>query len=146
MPKYLFRLNNGSPEDHVVDLPDDSAALDEGLRTAAGMVRDISLPHIGSETHMLEVTEDGGKRILTEIRAAIGKIVRLNRSNIRVQGDGFRQARTKQFSWVRRHSVVSTSDGYFRQWRHGFRAKRRRDGGGAFYRSRSITRPLPLFD
>jgi hypothetical protein len=71
MPKYLFRLNNGSPEDHVVDLPHDSAALDEGLRTAAGMVRDISLPHIGSETHMLEVTEDGGKRLLTvEIRAS----------------------------------------------------------------------------
>jgi hypothetical protein len=71
MPKYLFRLNNGSPEDHVVDLPDDSAALDEGLKTAAGMVRDISLPRIGSETHMLEVTEDGGTKLLTvEIRAA----------------------------------------------------------------------------
>lgn len=71
MPKYLFRLNNGSPEDHFVDLPDDSAALDEGLKTAAGMVRDISLPRIGSETHLLEVSEDGGAQLLTvEIRAA----------------------------------------------------------------------------
>jgi hypothetical protein len=60
MPKYLFRLNNGSPEDHVVDLPDDQAALDEGLKTAAGLVGDISLPRIGSETHMLEVTEEDG--------------------------------------------------------------------------------------
>jgi len=71
MPKYLFRLNNGSPEDHVVDLPGDSAALDEGLKTAAGMIRDISVPRIGSETHMLEITDDGGKQLLTvEIRVA----------------------------------------------------------------------------
>ena len=42
-----------------------------GLKTAAGMVRDISLPRIGSETHMLEVTEGGGTQLLTvEIRVA----------------------------------------------------------------------------
>jgi hypothetical protein len=38
------------------------------------------------------------------------------------------------------------SDGLLSTVAPGFRAKRRRDGGGAFYRSRSITRRLPLFD
>jgi hypothetical protein len=71
MPVYIFRINNGSPEDHILDLPDDSAAFDEGLKTAAGMVREITLPRIGTQTHVLEITENGGKRLLmVEIRAA----------------------------------------------------------------------------
>ena len=71
MTKYVFRINNGSDEDHVFDLPDDSAALDEGLTTAAGIVRELSLSGIGTETQILEVTEDSGEQVLKiEIRAA----------------------------------------------------------------------------
>ena len=56
---------------------------------------------------------------------AIGKIVRLTGQRIRIQGEGFRQG---QLDFLRTTSTVAP----------GFRAKRRRDRGGAFYRSRSI--------
>jgi hypothetical protein len=57
----------------------------------------------------------------------IGKIVRLTGQRIRVQGEGFRQGHLDFL----RTTLLSTVA-------PGFRAKRRRDRGGAFYRSRSI--------
>ena len=47
MPKYVFNFNNGFQEDHVLDLPDDTSAAEEGLKTASGMMSDLSLPRIG---------------------------------------------------------------------------------------------------
>jgi len=71
MPKYIFVIKNGFPEDHILDLSDDSAAVEEGLKTASGMVSDLSLTRIGNETHTLDVREVDGEEILkVEIRAA----------------------------------------------------------------------------
>jgi hypothetical protein len=44
MPNYIFLFQNGIPEDQIVDLQDDSTAVEEGLKTASGMIRDLSLP------------------------------------------------------------------------------------------------------
>jgi hypothetical protein len=38
MPNYLFLFQNGIPEDHLVELLDDSTAVEEGLKTASGLI------------------------------------------------------------------------------------------------------------
>jgi hypothetical protein len=71
MPKYIFVIKNGFHEDHIFDLQDDAAAIDEGLKTASGMVHDLSLTRKGTEIRTLDVREEGGEEILkVEIRAA----------------------------------------------------------------------------
>ncbi|HEX3339690.1 MAG TPA: hypothetical protein VHT68_11020 [Pseudolabrys sp.] len=71
MPKYIFLIKDGSTEAHVLELQNDSAAVEEGLKTASGMIRDLSLTRIGTQIQILEAGEEDGKEILkVEIRAA----------------------------------------------------------------------------
>jgi hypothetical protein len=51
MPNYIFLFQNGISEHQIVDLQDDSTAIEEGLKTASGMIRDLSLPRLGSQFH-----------------------------------------------------------------------------------------------
>lgn len=70
MPKYSFHLQDGFAEDHALELPDDNAAIEEGLKTASGMLREFKLPASGQATHLLEVRLDGDKELLRiEIQA-----------------------------------------------------------------------------
>jgi hypothetical protein len=70
MPSYRFHIENGPAEDHVMNLPDDGAAVAEGLRTAADLVSDISLDRIGAESHTVQVSEGEGAPVFrVEIRA-----------------------------------------------------------------------------
>jgi len=64
MPSYVFLFKNGIPEDQIVDLRDDSAAVEEGLKTVSGLIRDLSLPRIGREFHTLEVRQENGEQVL----------------------------------------------------------------------------------
>jgi len=64
MPKYIFLFKNGIPEDQIVDLQDDSTAVEEGLKTASGMIRDVSLPRVGRQCHSLEVRQESGEQVL----------------------------------------------------------------------------------
>ena len=63
MPKYIFLFKNGIPEDQTVELQDDSMAVEEGLKTASGMIRDLSLPRVGRQFHSLEVRQESGQQI-----------------------------------------------------------------------------------
>jgi hypothetical protein len=51
-------------EDQIVDLQDDSTAVEEGLKTASGMIRDLSLPRVGRQFHSLEVRQESGQQVL----------------------------------------------------------------------------------
>ena len=64
MPNYVFLFQNGIPEDQLVELQDDSTAVEEGLKTASGLIRDLSLPRIGREFHSLEVRQESGEQVL----------------------------------------------------------------------------------
>ena len=64
MPNYVFLFQNGIPEDQLVELQDDSTAIEEGLKTASGLIRDLSLPRIGREFHSLEVRQESGEQVL----------------------------------------------------------------------------------
>jgi hypothetical protein len=64
MPNYVFLFQNGIPEDQTVDLKDDSTAVEEGLKTASGMIRDLSLPRVGRQFHSLEVRQESGEQVL----------------------------------------------------------------------------------
>ena len=64
MPNYIFLFQNGIPEDQIVDLQDDSTAVEEGLKTASGMIRDLSLPRVGRQFHSLEVRQVSGEQVL----------------------------------------------------------------------------------
>ena len=64
MPNYVFLFQNGIPEDQLVELQDDSTAVEEGLKTASGLIRDLSLPRIGREFHSLEVRQENGEQVL----------------------------------------------------------------------------------
>jgi hypothetical protein len=64
MPNYIFLFQNGIPEDQTVDLQDDSTAVEEGLKTASGMIRDLSLPRVGRQFHSLEVRQESGEQVL----------------------------------------------------------------------------------
>jgi hypothetical protein len=64
MPNYIFLFQNGIPEDQIVDLQDDSTAVEEGLKTASGMIRDLSLPRVGRQFHSLEVRQESGEQVL----------------------------------------------------------------------------------
>ena len=48
----------------VVELQDDSTAVEEGLKTASGLIRDLFLPRIGREFHSLEVRQEDGEQVL----------------------------------------------------------------------------------
>lgn len=70
MPRYSFHIEDGFAEDHALELADDSAAIDEGLKAASGMLRELSLARIGTQSHSFEIRVDGGERILRiEIQA-----------------------------------------------------------------------------
>ena len=64
MPNYVFLFQNGIPEDQLVELQDDSTAVEEGLKTASGLIRDLSLPRIGREFHSLEVRQESGEQVM----------------------------------------------------------------------------------
>jgi uncharacterized protein DUF6894 len=64
MPNYIFLFQNGIPEDQIVELQDDSTAVEEGLKTASGLIRDLSLPRVGRQFHSLEVRQESGQQIL----------------------------------------------------------------------------------
>ena len=64
MPNYVFLFQNGIPEDQLVELQDDSTAVEEGLKTASGLIRDLPLPRIGREFHSLEVRQESGEQVL----------------------------------------------------------------------------------
>jgi hypothetical protein len=69
MPKYNFHLQDGFAEDHAVDLPNDSAAVEEGLKTASGMLRELKLAEIGKASHVLEIRSAGEAVLRIEIQA-----------------------------------------------------------------------------
>ncbi|MGB6939566.1 MAG: hypothetical protein WBE14_23395 [Xanthobacteraceae bacterium] len=60
MPSYAFGVKNGHLEGHELVLPDDTAAIAEGLNTA-GMLRELKLPNVGTSSQFLEITEHGKK-------------------------------------------------------------------------------------
>jgi hypothetical protein len=64
MPNYVFLFQNGIPEDQLVELQDDSTAVEEGLKTASGLIRDLSLTRVGREFHSLEVRQESGEQVL----------------------------------------------------------------------------------
>ena len=64
MPNYVFLFQNGIPEEQIVELQDDSTAVEEGLQTASGLIRDLSLPRMGREFHTLEVRQENGEQVL----------------------------------------------------------------------------------
>jgi len=64
MPNYVFLFQNGIPEDQLVELQDDSTAVEEGLKTASGLIRDLSLTRVGKEFHSLEVRQESGEQVL----------------------------------------------------------------------------------
>ena len=64
MPKYVFLFQSGFPEDQIVDLPDDSTAVEEGVKTASDIIRDLSLSGAGREFHSLEVRQESGEQVL----------------------------------------------------------------------------------
>jgi len=64
MPNYVFLFQNGIPEDQIVELQDDSTAVEEELKTASGLIRDLFLPRIGREFHSLEVRQEDGEQVL----------------------------------------------------------------------------------
>lgn len=69
MPDCAFFLKNGQLEDHVLDLPDDTAAVEEGLYTAAGMLHDLEVPEVGKFSQFLEIKERGETLLQIEIHA-----------------------------------------------------------------------------
>jgi hypothetical protein len=74
MPRYRLHIENSSQEDHVLDLPSDELAISEAVRTAAGLVNDITPAHAGPETQWVEVsTESGASLMRIEIRAIHSK-------------------------------------------------------------------------
>ena len=64
MPNYVFLFKNGIPEEQIVELQDNSTAVEEGLQTASGLIRDLSLPRMGREFHTLEVRQENGEQVL----------------------------------------------------------------------------------
>jgi hypothetical protein len=62
--ELCFLFQNGIPEDQIVDLQDHAMAVEEGLKTASGLIRDLSLPRVGRQFHSLEVRQEGGQQIL----------------------------------------------------------------------------------
>ena len=64
MPNYVFLFQNVIPEDQIVELQYDSTAVEEGLKTASGLIRDLFLPRIGREFHSLEVRQEDGEQVL----------------------------------------------------------------------------------
>jgi hypothetical protein len=71
MPRYHLQIRDGPSEVHVLNLPDDTRAIEETLRTAAGLIRDLSLKEMETKTQLLDLSEDGKKPVLTiEIMAA----------------------------------------------------------------------------
>jgi hypothetical protein len=73
MPNYLFHLQDGPLEDHELNLPDDTAAIHEGLNTASGMLRDLELSGVGKTSEYLEIKEDGETVLKIEIHAQRGR-------------------------------------------------------------------------
>lgn len=55
MPRYSFHIENGFAEDHALELGDDSAAIDEGLKAASGMLRDLNLVRVGEQVLRIEI-------------------------------------------------------------------------------------------
>jgi hypothetical protein len=43
----------------MLDFSDDIAAIEEGLKTASGVLREIELPGVGESSHFLEIKEQG---------------------------------------------------------------------------------------
>jgi hypothetical protein len=69
MPDYAFHFKNGELEDHVVDLPDDAAAIWEALGTASGMLRELEMSVIGQFSQFLEIREQGETILQIEVHA-----------------------------------------------------------------------------
>ena len=69
MPNYAFYLKNGPLEDHVLDLPDDTAAIGEALNTASGMLRDLEVSEVGKFSQFLEIKEKDKTVLQIEIHA-----------------------------------------------------------------------------
>jgi hypothetical protein len=69
MPNYFFHLNDGTREGHELNLPDDTAAIHEGLNTASGLLRDLELSGVGKFSQFLEIKEDGETVFQIEVHA-----------------------------------------------------------------------------
>jgi hypothetical protein len=66
----LFISRQGRPlEDHELNLPNDTAAIHEGLITASGMLRDLEFSGVGKLSEYLEITEEGVSLFQIEIHA-----------------------------------------------------------------------------
>jgi hypothetical protein len=64
MPRYSFHIENGFAEDHALELANDSAAIDEGLKAASGMLRDLNLGRVGTQSQSFEIRVNGGEQVL----------------------------------------------------------------------------------
>ena len=64
MPRYSFHIENGFAEDHALELANDSAAIDEGLKAASGMLRDLNLVRVGTQSQSFEIRVNGGEQVL----------------------------------------------------------------------------------
>jgi hypothetical protein len=74
MPRYSFHLQNGFEEDHALDLADDSAAVEEALKTASGMLQELRLSDVGTTVSLLEVRNGAGATVVRiEINATRGR-------------------------------------------------------------------------
>ena len=64
MPEYRVCLKDGVSEVHTLVLPDEKAALDEVVRTAAGLVNELPVSEPGITRHSIEVAETSGQPLL----------------------------------------------------------------------------------
>jgi hypothetical protein len=73
MPRYSFYLQDGFREDHALELVDDSAAVEEALKTASGMLLELKLRENGTAEHLLEVRNGSDAQVFRiEIHAIRG--------------------------------------------------------------------------
>jgi hypothetical protein len=69
MPEYRFHLKDGhADEDHAVHLGDDASAIAEGLKTASGLLGELSLLDKGRAHHSLEICASGDTILKIEIQ------------------------------------------------------------------------------
>lgn len=74
MPRYRIRIENGSPDEHFLDLADDTTAIEETLETAAGLIRDFGLRQPGTKRQRIELAADNGTTVVKiDIEAVRGR-------------------------------------------------------------------------
>ena len=66
MPRYFFHVVDGKVwhDEQGVDLPDDSSAIQEGVRAAGAMIEDLATSFDPSTPWHMDVVEQSGRPVL----------------------------------------------------------------------------------